>query len=146
MKMKKGRRQMLNGRLSLAGHAEAGMTLVETVIAMGIMAMVAVIFLSGLTMSSRSVVMGQERVSAESLAKSQMEYVKNLAYDKTNDPPEYMVDPALTIPAGYALNVVAERLYPGGGSGVDVGLQKVTVSVSRSGEFLFTLVDYKLDK
>jgi len=85
----------------------------------------------------------KEHIFAESIAKSQMEYVKrqdyrvNLQYDKI----------ALTqeeIDAGYDVDTLAEYMNPRGDSiHNDDSLQKITITVIRNGEADFTLEDYK---
>jgi len=89
-----------------------GLTLVETLVALAILGIVAGIFMMGLSVSSKSIMVSEKRVTAESLAKSEVEYIKNLAYDDTNNPPVYTVDPDLTLPTGYNISVSAERLDP----------------------------------
>ena len=91
-----------------------GVTLVETLAALAILSIVAGIFLTGLSVASKSIIVSEKRITAESLAKSQVEYVKNSVYDEDNNPPVYIIDPDLTIPAGYSLSVSSERLDPEG--------------------------------
>lgn len=123
------------------------MTLIETLVAVAILGAVGVVFLTGLTVSSKAVMVSQERVAVESLAKSQMEYVKSCTYDDATQPdPKYDVDPNLPL-GSYSISVSAERLDPGdGGGGDDYGLQKITVTVDRNGDPAFTLVGYKVDR
>ena len=120
-----------------------GMTLLETLVALAIMGAVAVTFLTGLAMSSKAAMISHERVAAESLAQSQTEYIKMLAYDATDNPPEYEIDPSLMIPAGYSVQVSAERVDIDPDNSGDDGLQKITVSISRDGRSLFTVISYK---
>ncbi len=121
-----------------------GLTLIEVLVALAILGIVAGIFLTGLSVSSKSVMVSEKRITAESLAKSQVEYIKNLDYDDINNPPVYAIDPDLNIPAGYDISVTAERLDPeNDGLGDDDGLQKVTITVSRDDNTVFVLTDYK---
>jgi len=108
---------------------EKGFSLVEVLLAMALMGVVAVAFLSGLSSASKSIVFADERATAESLARSQMEYVKNQGYDAINDPPQYSLIP---IPTGYAIEFFPppERLdLEGDGVLDDDGMQKITVTV-----------------
>lgn len=84
-----------------------------------------------------------EQIAAESLAKSQMEYVKRQPYDAIS-PPEYTkLDPG-QIPAGYDIVITAEPMNPRGDSiHNDDSLQKITITVIRNGETTFTLEGYK---
>ena len=131
--------------VSLSWRDERGMTLIETLVAVAILGAVGVVFLSGLAVSSKAVMVSQERVAAESLAKSQMEYVKSSTYD-TSSSPDYSLDPNLPIPAGYGIEVDVEFLDPAGDGPGDDGLQEITVTVDREGDTAFTLTAYKVDR
>jgi len=118
-------------------RGERGMTLVETLVALAIFGLVAGVFLAGLYVSSKSVMVSQERVAAESLAKSQMESIKALDYDTSYSP---TVPPDL--PQGYAIGIAVEPV-----DGIPTEqLQKITVTVTRNGDGVFTLVDYKVNR
>ena len=121
------------------------MTLVETLVALAIFGLVAGVFLAGLYISSKSVMVSQERVAAESLAKSQMEYIKSQDYDDANDPPIYDVDTSLPL-EGYTISVAAERIDLNPDEPGDDGLQKITVTVNHDGDEILTLEDYKVDR
>ncbi|MCJ7515737.1 MAG: type II secretion system GspH family protein [Dehalococcoidia bacterium] len=128
-------------------NKESGFSLIEILVALGILAAVAVVFLLGMTTSSKAVMVSQEAVAVDSLAKSQMEYVKNLPYDSTNNPPVYGVDPNLTIPQGYQILPSTVRLDPeNDGLGDDDGVQQITVTITRNGQTTSTLVDYKVNR
>ena len=139
------RRQAALKGYRTAHNGEQGFTLIEMIIAMGILAAVSVTFLLGMSTSSRAVMVSQERVDVESLAKSQLEYVKSSAYDEVHDPPLYGIAPSLDIPQGYTVVPNAERMDPkGDGTGNDDGIQKITVTINHDGETAFTLVGYKV--
>jgi prepilin-type N-terminal cleavage/methylation domain-containing protein len=124
---------------------EKGLTLIEILIALGILAAVAVIFLLGMSTSSKAVMVSQNRVTVEGLAKSEMEYIKSETYDALHNPPQYNMDPSLQIPQGYNVSYTAERLDPkGDGTGNDDGLQEITVTVTHAGEPSITIEGYKL--
>lgn len=120
------------------------MTLIEVLIALAILAAVAVVFLLGMSVSTKGVIVSQERVSVDNLAKSELEYVKSSPYDDTHIPPIYAVDPNFTIPQSYGVAVAAQRLDPKlDGTGNDDGIQQITVTVTRNGLTAFSLVGYK---
>ncbi|HAS04897.1 MAG TPA: hypothetical protein DCR71_03965 [Dehalococcoidia bacterium] len=60
---------------------ENGFTLVEVLVALSIMAIAALIFLLALVMAGKAVLLAQEKTIAESIARSQIEYVKQQGYD-----------------------------------------------------------------
>ncbi len=125
--------------------SERGFTLIEVVIAMLLLGIIGVALLSGLAGASKALVITDERATAESLARSQMEYVKNQAYDSTNNPPQYSL--LSSIPSDYIIATTPERLDPvGDGTANDDGIQKITVTVSHNGKEILTLEDYKVDR
>lgn len=115
---------------------ERGVTLAETLVALAIFGIAAVVFLSGLTISSKAVMVNQERVAAESLAKSQMEYVR--AQDYAASYSEIAI-PADLDAQGYDVGIGVEDVH------VDE-LQKITVTIDRGGDILFTLVGYMVNR
>ncbi|MFC1862105.1 hypothetical protein ACFLT4_04415 [Chloroflexota bacterium] len=122
-------------------NCEAGVTLLETVVALAVLATIAVTFLSGLVTTSKATFMVDEQATAESLAQSQMEWVANATY--VYDAAQYSPAP---IPGGkdyinYSVDVAAQPLHPS-----DDGIQKITVTVSRSGERVFILEGYKVHR
>jgi prepilin-type N-terminal cleavage/methylation domain-containing protein len=132
-----------------ARNTERGMTLIEVLIALGILTAVAVVFLIGMSVSSKGVIVSQERVAVDSLAKSQLEYIKSLPYDAISIPLVYAVDPAITVPQGYNIAVAAVRLDPeNDGTSDDDGLQQITVTITRTRneQLAFTLVGYKVNR
>jgi len=125
-------------------RAEKGFTLIEVIIAMALVGIVAVAILSGLSTGSRAIFVADERATAESLARSQMEFVKNQPYDATNNPPVYALLP--NIPENYQISVTAVRLDPQNhGSGNDYGIQKITVTIKHHDKpEVITLEGYKV--
>jgi prepilin-type N-terminal cleavage/methylation domain-containing protein len=145
--MAKCRRWLSLRGLSSFRRSEKGLTLLEVLMALSILAIVSTTYLVGMATSSRAVIANQEHVNAENLAKSQMEAVKGWDYDDVNDPPDYEAA-RLTddVPAGYDINIAAERLETDTTDPLnpkDGGLQQITVTISRSGRTIFTLEGYK---
>ena len=112
---------------------EQGVTLIEVLVALGILGLVAAVFLSGVALTYRSVVISQERVIAESLAKSQLESIKSGNYSASGS----YGDP-IPAPSGYSISYTTEVLPS--------GPQKVTVYIYRNGDELFKVEDYKVDR
>ena len=155
--MSKRRRLVAFRGLRSAPNRESGFSLIEILVALGILAAVAVVFLLGITTSSKAVMVSQEAVATESLAKSELEYVKSVLYtelpfDPVSDPLwEYQVpgntpwDTVRDLPDGYAGYSVEVSGYSVGSVGVypPGEIQKITVTVTHD-EKVFTLVGYKV--
>jgi type II secretory pathway pseudopilin PulG len=110
---------------------EKGFNLMEVALAMVMMGAVALLYLGYLATGSRAIMIADERATAESLARTQMEYVRQQNYDANlaHDPPQYDIIP--DIPDGFEISVGAERLdYKGDGTDNDDGIQNITVVVS----------------
>jgi prepilin-type N-terminal cleavage/methylation domain-containing protein len=122
-------------------NGQRGLTLIETLIALAILAAVAVVFLVGMTTSTRGVIVTQEQVSGEGLAKSQMESIKQQ---------DYRVDQLYTkldqaqIPTGYDIGIMVQPMNPRGDTTHnDDGLQRITITITHGGKTVFTLEGYK---
>jgi len=143
--MTKYRRWLSFPGLRSVRRGERGMTLIEVLIALSIIATVSTTFLVGMSTSSKAVIVIQEHVNAESLAKSQMEAVKRWEYDETGIPPDYEAAKLTPFPADYEIDIAAVRLEadPNNPPGEDDGLQEITVTITRGGKTIFTLEGYK---
>lgn len=127
-----------------ARNSQQGLTLVEVLLALGIVAAIAITFLLSTSTSSKAVIISQENVTAESLAKSQMEAVKQWEYDHVNNPPDYTAAKLADIPAGYDIDIEAERMDPqNNGTSNDDGLQKIILTITYDEDTVFTLEGYK---
>ena len=127
--------------LRFFSRRETGLTLLETAIALAIIGVVAVAFLTGVTTSSRVTYIADGQATAESLARSQMEWAKNASY--SYNATSYAIAP---MPSGkdyidYSANITAEPLHD-----PDDGIQKITVTIAHSGKTLFKLENYKVDR
>ncbi|MFC1991405.1 hypothetical protein ACFLVC_01560 [Chloroflexota bacterium] len=120
-------------------RGESGISLIETAVALLVLGTVAVIFLSGLFISTKAAFLTDEQATAESLARSQMEWSQAANY--TADATQYSPAP---IPDGkdyidYSANITAESL-----NNPDDGIQKITVTINRFGEEVIRLESYKV--
>jgi prepilin-type N-terminal cleavage/methylation domain-containing protein len=127
-------------------RCQRGMSLIEILMALAIMALAGVAFLAGMTTMFRGVMVSQNHVNLESLAKSQIDYVKSQPYDDVNNPPQYLTQTE-NIPGGYSIGLIAMRLDPrNDGTDADDGLQEITVTVnhvdSAGNTTLLTVSDY----
>ncbi|MEX2247766.1 MAG: type II secretion system protein [Dehalococcoidia bacterium] len=117
-------------------RSERGVTLVETLVALGIISTALIVFLAGISTGVISTSRSDRLSTAHEVARSQMEYTKALAYSAP--PAAY---PTVTPPAGYTVTANASAI-PGG----DASIQLVTVQVSKDGGVVFTLEGYKVDR
>lgn len=129
---------------------EKGFNLMEVALAMVLMGVLAAAFLTALSTGSRAIFIADERATAESVARTQMEYVRQQNYDANLDTghPVYDTIPEEEIPDGYEIDVGAVRLdYKGDGTDNDDGIQNITVTVTHTvGEDtkeIFTLEGYR---
>ncbi len=115
-----------------------GMTLIEMIIAVAIMAIVFGGIMQGLNASILATQRDTEINSALHLAQSQMEHIKSLPYDDES-PYEYDIIP--DIPEGYDIEVTVEPTYDDGIQ----GMQSITVTVSCQGK-ITVLHGYKINR
>ena len=130
--------------------SQTGFTLIGTLIGLGLLGIIAVGFLSGLATTFKAVTISQERVITESLAKSQLEYIKVQDYLQAAvydpDDPEKcykLIDiPDDLIAQGYdiAINPPQTIISP---DGEMFELQSITVVIKRNGEAMLIISGYK---
>ncbi|MFH0913818.1 MAG: hypothetical protein V1849_00830 [Chloroflexota bacterium] len=120
---------------------ERGIVYLDTLLALVLLGMTAVTLLTGLTTASKAAMVADVKTSAESLARTQAEWVKNLAYADNATLEAY--SPA-TIPSHYihySANVTAQPLNT-----PDNGIQKITIVISRDSNEVTRLVTYKVKR
>ncbi len=131
-------------------QGQRGIGFIETLVALAILATIGVVFLNGLFTTSKIVAISQESVAVESLAKSQIEFIKSQAYiavanyDPLTNCYEEINIPADLAGSGYDLEINAPVVVPG----FEVGnfeLQSVTVVIKRNGEEVFTISIYRAE-
>jgi len=115
---------------------QRGFGLVESLAAVAILGVTVVAFVIGLSAGSVTVREGNQEVVAQSLAQTQLEYVKNYPYD-----PEATTYPTVDTPEGYSISVGVGAI-----NGTDVDIQKITVIISRDEEAILTVEDYKVNR
>ena len=128
-----------------ARSGQQGLTLIEVLLAVGILAAVAVTFLMAISTSTKASMVNNEQITAEGLAKSQIEFIKRQPYDAIGAI-DYTELDAAQVPAGYDIVIVAELMNPrGDGEHNDDGLQMITINIVRThdGATLYTLQGYK---
>ncbi len=149
-------------------RSESGFTFIEVLVALAIMSAFAVTFLGGLATSSRAVMLADERLTAETLARSQMEYVKIESYIAVTVPAEVASYERiglseLDVSSGYSIwswgrAVEGAKQEVDGVVGVpwdalndsetsvDYGLQKISLVIKHGEKIVLELEDYKANR
>lgn len=149
---------------------QRGFTLIEVIIATALLGLIAIAFLGALATASNAIIISDERTTAESLARSQMEYAKNQnysdnqwSYEVTDSSravlagaPSWWDDdnpPLLSSNyAGYSVEVKAEDFDADDDGSIEVpgedeGIRKITVTVSHLAKpEVIILEDYKVNR
>jgi len=147
---------------------EKGFTLIEVIIAMALLGIIAIAFLGGLATASKALIIADERATAESLARSQMEAIKNQEYKPADvydagipESGQVTYDITVTDPSGVyticSINregiIIDNTIY-----GVpwdsqdnqridtDGGLQRIKLVIKHAGNPVLTLEDYKVNR
>ena len=114
--------------------SETGTSLIEAVVALALLGIIGLVFLSALATSSSSRMIADEHASAIILAESQMETVKKQTYALSYDP--------VSIPAeypGYTAVIDIDNLRNG-------NIQKITVTIRHNDQDIETLESYKVSR
>ena len=117
-------------------QGQSGLGLVETLVAVAILGTSVVAFVVALSTGSIAVGEQDEEVVVQGLARSQLEYTKSYTYN-----PGATTYPTITAPTGYSLDVAVSSV-----PGADTNIQKITVTVSRDGQDVLTVSDYKVNR
>jgi type II secretory pathway pseudopilin PulG len=133
MRKIQGWRQMLK-----AINGERGISLVESLVTIAIISVTLTAFAVALSTGSLAVNENGEEVVTQSLARSQMEYIKGYPYD-----PDATTYPVVNAPNGYSISVSVDPIAD---PAADTNIQKVTANISRDGQVLMTIQDYKVQR
>ena len=115
-------------------RSETGSSLIETVVALALLGIIGVAFLSALATTSNTRLIADEHASSRILAESQMENIKKQTYSFSYDP--------VTIPAdypGYSAVVNVDNLRNG-------NIQKITVTIRHHDRDIEALESYKVSR
>jgi len=113
---------------------EKGFALIGVVIALALLGVVAVAFLSGLSGGSKALSIADERATANNLAETLIENVKNQPYATSYTVPV----PAEYTDAGYSAAVDVESLEDG-------NIQKIIVTIEHHDKVVTSLDNYKVN-
>jgi len=134
-------RWLLKGKFKLF-RGQTGFSLIEVTFAVGLLAIIGVVFIGSLNTAYRSVGVLDEKIQAEALARSQMEYIKDSPY---NDSGNYTV--TVDLPTQYSMSINVQDITPTPTLQENT-LQEIKVSVSRpTGEGdrpIFSVSTYKV--
>jgi Tfp pilus assembly protein PilV len=110
---------------------EKGTSLIETIIALGLLGVISASFLGATATTSTARVTADEKASGKILAESLMEGIKKEPYASSYD---------ITVPSefgGFTAQVnVVENNY----------IQDITITIDRRGNEVFSLESYKVDR
>jgi type II secretory pathway pseudopilin PulG len=142
---------------------EKGVSLVETILALGLLGIIATVFTMAIFISIKSVMIADERTNAESLVRAQMEYVKQQDYIYNDneavyteidlDGSPYLEGTPYSIWSVNRLGVIVDEIVAIPWNSqfdvptiTDFGLQKITLKIyhGENNEVL-TLEGYKAD-
>lgn len=132
--------------------SESGLSFVEILVSLSIVAVITIAFINGMSGAFKGIEISQERVAAESLAKSQIEYIKvqDFVPVATYNPSDPANSYALInisadlIAAGYSVEINPPQIVI---SGIEQAfeLQSITVVVKRNGEGKLRMSFYRVD-
>ena len=147
---------------------QKGFTLIEVVIAIALMGIIAVAILTALGTIYKAIVIADERTTALSLARSQMEYAKNQTYIDAGSDEAFYIEIDLDKFPNYTIESVNRHGEPveaiigvpwnpltGQPAPTDNGLQKLRLVVKHFGKEIFTFTNdntnitlegYKVDR
>ena len=114
-----------------------GFAFLETIVALALSGVVAAVFLNSVGTAAKATMVAEEEVTAESLVRSEMEYIKSCAYQGSAT--EYPIAPTLSIPNRWSMPEPTVEV-------LDDGIQKVTITVRRDGDDELSVIMYKADR
>ena len=133
------------GRLRFS-RGQRGVGLIEVLIGVALLGIIGVALLNGLSTSSKGVMISQESVAAESLVKSQIEYIKAQDYIPLAEYGSENCYEKIDIPADLVSQYDIKINSPKYIIEPDLGpfeLQSITVVIKRNGEGVFTMSIYR---
>jgi type II secretory pathway pseudopilin PulG len=124
-------------------QSQNGFSLIDVLLSIALVGILSTAIPGALSIAHKTTIIGNEHTMAETVARSQMDYVQNQPYDSANTTPFYAV--LSNLPAGYSIvTPMATRLDPKSDNLTsDDGLQKITVTVKHDMETVYTLISFK---
>ncbi|MFC1994113.1 hypothetical protein ACFLVI_02500 [Chloroflexota bacterium] len=127
-------------RMALELKRQGGVTLLETVVGVGILGLIGVAFMLALSVGQDSSRLLQQQVTGENLVRAQLEDIRNQPYAAS-----YNV--SVTLPEGYTIAIDTDDNWCAPEPCVaDGNIQKNTVTVYRDGKTLVKIEDLKTNR
>ena len=138
---------------------QKGIAFIETLIALILLGLIGTAFMMALSVSSKAIILSDELTTSESLARSQMEFIKQQDYDEAPPGGEASYPKVSGIPDGYTIwsvdrssNIVSGIIavpwdsQTGAAANDDSGLQKIRLVIKHHGIEVYSLEGYKVDR
>jgi len=136
--------------MGIAGcfRGQKGFSLLEVLVAVGIMGFIGVGVIMALDTNSRASRALDEKVEAVNLATAYVEEIRTMDYENFGN--YYGVGSNIALPPQYTVDIDVECSYNGTDYGVCTGsanetLQKIVIRVSHGGRPVFSMCTYKAD-
>ena len=121
-------------RVKAQNQNEKGLGLAESMVGVAILGVAVVTFIIALSAGSVAVREQNQQVTAQSLAQTQLEYIKSAPYNVAPYP-------TIAEPEGYSISVsVNSNLY------ADSDIQQITVTITKGEEDILSIADYKVNR
>jgi type II secretory pathway pseudopilin PulG len=155
------KRKWLAGVMDGIKENSRGFGLIEALIAGAILGAISAAFLNSLATAYRADSIADERTNAESLTRSEFEYIKDSPYETYgfsyeipappgNSPPWDAAHTGLAVDyQGYSLKVTGQQIIPATHTpytGPDMGIQQITVEIHHQGELVLSSTTYKINR
>ena len=120
----------------IISRGEKGVTLVESLVAIGILGGGVMTLILAMSGGALAIQENDQQAVAQSLARTQIEYIKNYPFDKNAT-----TYPSVSTPEGYGISVEVKEPTDG-----DNNIQKITAIITRGSAVILTAEDYKVDR
>ena len=136
-----------NRRKGLLTEEQAGLTLLEMLLALGLLALIGTAMITALTTGTKATGTLDQEVDAAALLRSQLDAVRNTAYNTNNFCYPNCYAPSVTTPPEYTVTVTTAKVLNASSVELCVAgsncLHKVTVTVLRKGSPVMSATTYK---